>query len=444
MAAAAEHIIGEHLVKGIISVPNGIQDALRQAGKGEMLLTPHSKIQVMEGAKLNFPDEAAMAAAGQISGLAEELTAGDLLLVLISGGGSALLPSPVPPITLQEKQEVTRLLASKGATIQELNTVRKSLSLLKGGGLARIAQPAQVVSLIMSDVIGDSLEIIASGPTVPTSHTVRDSLDILSQYGLSSSLPASVKTVLFERETRRLGDYSHVFNLIIGSNTISLKEARNTAERMGYATLLLSTAVCGEVSLVARFYSLLIQCVCVWQAVSDPQFSLASERDRLKEEMLKVTAMLGISDLHLEDHLKALESWGSGRPVCLLAGGETTVHLRGKGKGGRNQEMALRVAMELHQVQSGKMAEALDQCEVLFLSGGTDGQDGPTEAAGALSSPDLVGTAKDQDLHVEPFLANNDSYTFFSKFNKGANFLMTGLTGTNVMDVQAILIRQKK
>uniref|UniRef100_A0A8C3CYB1 Glycerate kinase n=1 Tax=Cairina moschata TaxID=8855 RepID=A0A8C3CYB1_CAIMO len=238
MAAAAEEILGDHLIRGI------------------MLLKPHSRIQVIEGAKNNLPDPEALRGAGAIQELAQGLTADDLLLVLISGGGSALLPAPIPPILLEEKEKLTKMLASRGAAIQELNTVRKTLSLLKGGGLARLAYPAQVVSLILSDVIGDPLDIIASGPTAASSHSVQDCLQVLAKYNLLHSLPKSVETVLSSSPSKRAAPegYSHVCNVIIGSNALALDEAKRQAEGLGYVALILSAAVCGDIGHVAALY----------------------------------------------------------------------------------------------------------------------------------------------------------------------------------------------
>uniref|UniRef100_A0A8C6VD81 Glycerate kinase n=1 Tax=Naja naja TaxID=35670 RepID=A0A8C6VD81_NAJNA len=226
-----------------------------------MLLKPHSRIQVLEGARDNLPDTEALEAARAILELAKSLTADDLLLVLISGGGSALLPAPIPPVTLEDKATITRLLALKGATIQELNTIRKALSLSKGGGLAQMAHPAQVLSLILSDVIGDPLDIIASGPTVASSHSTQDCFQILAKYDVLDTLPKSVLTVLSSSVTKHSTqkDYSHVCNVVIGSNRLALEGAKCQAEQLGYLTILLSDAVGGDVSTVAHFYSLLIQ-----------------------------------------------------------------------------------------------------------------------------------------------------------------------------------------
>ncbi|NXX19805.1 GLCTK kinase, partial [Podargus strigoides] len=440
MAAAAEEILGDHLFRGIVNVPVGIQESLQRAGMQEMLLKPHSKIQVIEGAKNNLPDPEALKGAVAIQELAEGLTADDLLLVLISGrGGSALLPAPIPPILLKEKEELTKMLASRGATIWELNIVRKTLSLLKGGGLARLAYPAQVVSLILSDVIGDPLDIIASGPTAASSHSVQDCLQILTRYNLLHNLPKSVETVLSSSPSKPTApeDYSHVCNVIIGSNALALDEAKHQAEGLGYATLILSAAVCGEVSRVATLYCQLIRLVCLG-------FSGLGEGplgDEVRGNLLQLAAELEIPGLNLAEFLQMLRGLGAERPICILAGGETTVQLQGTGKGGRNQELALRVGLGLHRAQATEVSRPPGRCEIIFLSGGTDGQDGPTEAAGAFCSPELVGEALQEGLDVETFLSNNDSYTFFSQFQSEHHLLVTGLTGTNVMDIQAILIR---
>ncbi|NWY75748.1 GLCTK kinase, partial [Erithacus rubecula] len=442
MAAAAEEILGDHLTRGIINVPLGIQESLQRAGMQEMLLKPHSKIEVIEGARNNLPDAEALKGAVAIQELAEGLTADDLLLVLISGrGGSALLPAPIPPILLEEKEKLTKMLASRGAAIQELNIVRKTLSVLKGGGLAQLAHPAQVVSLILSDVIGDPVDIIASGPTAASSHSVKDCLQILTKYNLLHNLPKSVQTVLSSSPTKPTApeNYSHVSNIILGSNTLALEEAKRQAEGLGYAALVLSAAVQGEVGRVATLYCQLIQLLCLG-------FTSLREGppcDELKGSLLQLAAELQIPGLDLEEFLQALRGLGPDRPVCILSGGETTVQLQGTGKGGRNQELALHVGLGLHKAQATGASSPQGRCEILFLSGGTDGQDGPTEAAGAFCSPGLVAEALQEGLDVEAFLRNNDSYTFFSQFQGGRHLLVTGLTGTNVMDIQAILIRAK-
>ncbi|XP_004581836.1 glycerate kinase [Ochotona princeps] len=429
MAAAAEELLGQHIVQGVISVPKGIRTAMEQAGRQEMLLKPHSRIQVFEGAEHNLPDRDALRAALAIRQLAEGLTADHLLLVLISGGGSALLPAPIPPVTLDEKQMLTKLLAARGATIQELNTIRKALSHLKGGGLARAAYPAQVISLILSDVVGDPMEVIASGPTVASTHSVQDCLHILNHYGLRAALPRSVKTVLAQADSDPHGPHTcgHVLNMIIGSNVLALAEAQRQAEALGSQAVVLSAAIQGDVKSIAQFYVLLARAA---GARLVPSTAGCSTEEDVK--LHELAAELQLSDLYMEEALEALA--GAGGPVCLLAGGEPTVQLQGSGKGGRNQELALRVGAELGRWPLGSL-------DVLFLSGGTDGQDGPTEAAGAWVTADLAREAAAEGLDVATFLDHNDSHSFFCHFRGGTHLLHTGMTGTNVMDIHLLFLR---
>ncbi|KAM4612733.1 glycerate kinase isoform 2-T2 [Polymixia lowei] len=431
MAAEAERIVGDHLVKGVISVPHGIQETLRQHGKDRMLLKDNSRIKVMEGAKHNLPDADAQKAAECIKQLASELTEKDLLLVLISGGGSALLPAPVPPISLQEKQDVTRRLAGAGSTIQELNTVRRALSLLKGGGLAQCAHPAQMVALILSDVIGDPLDLIASGPTVWSEVWPEEVMSVLERYKLSTSLPASVKEILGKpsprrEESKEQSDRAgHVLNAVIGSNSIALKCAGLRARELGFRPVVMSPGVCGDVRLVSRLYGLLARFAC----------SLEEPPPELAAEVLGLGPEVGVETWDLCRTMQVLgegrtEGWGA---TCLLAGGEPTVQLTGKGRGGRNQELALRVGLELRGMK-------LPPNGPVFLSGGTDGQDGPTEAAGAVTDGGLWEEAQAQGLDIDGCLTNNDSFTFFSRLSGGQRLLLPGLTGTNVMDVHMLFI----
>ncbi|KAI5619516.1 glycerate kinase isoform X1 [Silurus asotus] len=428
MAAEAERIVGDHLVQGLVSVPHGIQETLQCHRKLNMLLDPNSKIKVMEGAKHNLPDTDAQRSAESIRELASKLTESDLLLVLISGGGSALLPAPVPPVTLQEKQELTRRLAAAGATIQELNIVRRALSLLKGGGLARCAFPAQVVGLILSDIIGDPVDLIASGPTVQGETSLDEVWAILNRYELSAALPSSVKEVLNEiQHSSKLKDHPHqvkILNTVIGSNAIALQCASHKAKELGLQPLILSPGVCGNVQHVAQLYGLLSRFAC----------SSKTESLKLRDQILKLGPEVGVGSLELSCTMKHLkeaqqESWHA---TCLLAGGEPTVQLLGKGRGGRNQELALRVGLELSRAADGN--------KTVFLSGGTDGQDGPTEAAGAVCDGNIEAEAKSQGLDIDRFLRNNDSFTFFSSLFKGQKLLLPGLTGTNVMDVHMMIL----
>ncbi|KAI3369383.1 hypothetical protein L3Q82_007620 [Scortum barcoo] len=410
MAAEAERIVGDHLVRGVISVPHGIQQTLQQHGKDHLLLKENSLIKVMEGAKHNLPDADAQKAAEGIKQLASELTETDLLFVLISGGGSALLPAPISPISLPEKLDVTRKLAAAGATIQELNTV---------------------VALILSDVIGDPLDLIASGPTVRTEVWPEEVLSVLERYKLLNSLPASVKDVLGRpsprwTETKDESDTSgHVLNAVIGSNSVALQCAGRRARELGFRPVVLAPGVCGDVRAVSRLYGLLARFAC---SREEPPPEIAAE-------MLRLGPDVGVESWDLCRTMQVLEEgrtegWGA---TCLLAGGEPTVELTGKGRGGRNQELALRVALELKDLEHPPNGP-------VFLSGGTDGQDGPTEAAGAITDGGLCEEAKTQGLDIDSFLANNDSYTFFSCLSAGQRLLVPGLTCTNVMDVHMLLI----
>uniref|UniRef100_A0A3Q3WY05 Glycerate kinase n=1 Tax=Mola mola TaxID=94237 RepID=A0A3Q3WY05_MOLML len=418
MAAEAERIVGDHLMTGIISVPCG-----------HLLLKENSRIKVMEGAKHNLPDADAQKAAAEIKQLASELTEKDLLLVLISGGGSALLPAPIPPVSLQEKLDVTRRLAAAGATIQELNTVRRALSFLKGGGLARCAHPAQVIALILSDVIGDPVDLIASGPTVMSEVQPEELLSIFRRYNLSNSLPASVVDILgrpASQETKEESSASrHVLNTVIGSNSLALKCAGLRARELGFRPVVLAPGVCGDVRSVSRLYGLLARFAC---SQDEPPPEIAAE-------LLKLGPEVGVESWDLCRTMQVLEEgrtegWGA---TCLLAGGEPTVELTGTGRGGRNQELALRVGLELRGLEH-------PPCGPVFLSGGTDGQDGPTEAAGAITDAGLLEEAQAQGMDIENYLTNNDSYTFFTRLSAGQRLLVPGLTCTNVMDVHMLFI----
>lgn len=287
-----------------------------------------------------------------------------------------------------------------------------------------------MVSLILSDVVGDPVEVIASGPTVASDHNVQDCLHIFDRYGLRAALPCSVKTVLAQADSYPRGPHTcgHVLNVIIGSNILALAEAQQQAEVLGYRAVVLSAAMQGDVKSMAHFYGLLAQ---VAGAYLTPPRAGASVED---EQLHELAAELQLPDMQLKEVLESIA--GARGPVCLLAGGEPTVQLQGTGKGGRNQELALRVGAELGR-------RTLGPVDVLFLSGGTDGKDGPTEAAGAWVMPELVSQATTEGLDVATFLAHNDSHTFFCHFQGGAHLLYTGLTGTNVMDVHLLFLQPR-
>ncbi len=335
------------------------------------------------------PDEAGENAARSIQELVQHLEARDLLILAVSGGASALLPAPASPVTLAAKQQTTELLLKAGANIRQLNAVRKHLSYLKGGRLAALAWPATVVSLLLSDVIGDAVDVIGSGPTAPDSSTFADALTVVQQFELLDQVPEVVRSRL-ERgaaglieETPKLGDaiFRNVHNIIVGSNRLALEAAAKEAHEIGYRTLVLSSSLEGETCEIA-----------------------SSQAQMLRE----------VAD--------------SGHPIpapaCILSGGETTVTVRGAGKGGRNQEFALAAAARIAGLN------------VAMLSAGTDGTDGPTDAAGAIATGSTVARAQDLRLSIAGHLANNDSYSFFEKLG---DLVRTGPTGTNVMDIQVML-----
>jgi len=377
MAIAIEDLLGDRVSGGIVVVKYGYALSLE-------------RIKVVEAGH-PIPDEAGVDGARQIIELVRTAGENDLVLFLISGGGSALLPGPADGLTLAEKQRTTQMLLQSGATIQEVNAVRKHISKLKGGRFAKLVAPANCVSLILSDVIGDSLEAIASGPTVADSTTYGDCLEIVRRYGLTDKTPHAVVNLLRRGaegaidETPKPSDaiFHKVQNVIIGSNRAALNGAERQAETFGYQTRVLSSSVEGESLTVAKSHAALVK-------------EIAGSGQPLR------------------------------RPACVISGGETTVTIRGDGLGGRNQEFALAAAVEI---------DGLDG--VIVLSGGTDGTDGPTDAAGAIVDASTVQRGRARGLDAAAFLARNDSYHFLKATD---DLLITGPTFTNVMDLQVMLV----
>ena len=337
-----------------------------------------------------IPDAAGVRGAEAMMQVAQQAGAGDLVFCLLSGGGSALTPAPCAGVTLEEKQQLTGLLLACGASIDEINTLRKHLSRLKGGQLARLVAPAQLITLILSDVVGDRLDVIASGPTVPDASTFADCHEIVSRYGLMDQLPPSIREHLQRGaagqapETPKAGEpiFARQQTVLIGSNRIALQAAAQQARDLGYTPLILTSAAQGEAREVARLH--------------------AAIADEIRQSGLPLPP-----------------------PACVLAGGETTVTLRGNGKGGRNQEFALAAAMDI---------DGLDG--VVVLSGGTDGTDGPTDAAGAIADGQTASRARALGLRPEEAIERSDSYHFFEALD---DLLITGPTGTNVMDIYMLL-----
>ena len=381
MAAAIEDILGARVSGGLVSVKDGHTAPLRRV---ELVEAGHP-----------LPDARGQRAAERILRIAQGAGAGDLVLCVISGGGSALLPAPVDGLSLQHKIAVTDLLLRSGATIQEVNAVRKHLSRLKGGHLAKAAFPAQVAVLVLSDVIGDPLDAIASGPAAPDLTTFAAAVEIVRRYGIETKIPAAARDHLQRgaggdvSETPKPGDpvFRRVHTVIIGSNEHAARAAALAARRDGYRALLLTSSLDGE----------------------------AREAGRLLASVAR-----GAQDAGLP----------LSPPACLVAGGETTVTVRGNGKGGRCQEFALSAALSI----AGRGG-------LLIAAFGTDGTDGPTDAAGALATGETVDRAAAHGLDARAALAENDAYPFFRKMD---DLIVTGPTNTNVNDLYLALIRRPR
>ncbi|MBS7620347.1 glycerate kinase [Candidatus Bathyarchaeota archaeon] len=377
MSEAVEMVLGNRISEGIVIVPKGTKSSFKL-----------NRIQLAE-APHPIPDESSIEASKRIFSLLTDLEESDLVLVLISGGGSSLMTHPARGVSLEDIQRVTTLLLKSGATIHELNTVRKHLSAIKGGQLARRAYPSQVVSLILSDVVGDRLDVIASGPTSPDDTTFKDAYMVLKKYGLLEEAGESIRRRLEAGlkgevpETPKSGDktFRRVYNLIIGNNFTAAHAAKKEAENLGYHSILLSTRVEGEAKYVGMV------CAAIANEISSTGFP-------------------------------------TGRPAAVILGGETTVKVLGEGRGGRNQELALSAAMKLDAYQ----------CVIAALA--TDGVDGPTDAAGAIIDSCTIERAREAELSPEEYLSNNDSNTFFSTLG---DTILTGPTGTNVNDILVIL-----
>lgn len=382
MAQALEAVLGDLIADGLIVVKYG---HVAQLDRIEQVEAAHP-----------LPDQAGVVATQRVLQLLQEADDKTLVICLLSGGASALLVAPVAGITLQDKQAVTSLLLRAGASIGELNAVRKHLSAVKGGRLAQALAPAQVLTLLVSDVIGDSLDVIASGPTAPDASTFAEAWAVIGKYGLRETVPLRVMAYLkrgvaaAEPETVKQ-ELPHVRNVIVASNRLALAALEQEAKLQGFDAALLSDRIKGEAREIAHF--------------------------------LAQTA---------RDELARMQP---GERRCLLSGGETTVTVRGTGKGGRNQELALAFALEMEGTAGATL-----------LSAGTDGTDGPTDAAGAIVDGDTAGRARQLGMRPEDHLANNDSYGFFQRLDAAGQthcHVLTGPTGTNVMDLQILLLQKQ-
>lgn len=377
MAQALEELLGERIDAGRITVKYGHT-------------APLERVELVEAGH-PVPDEAGARAVQRQLELVSDLGPEDLVLAVISGGGSALLPLPAPGISLAEKQTLTGALLAAGADIHAVNTVRKHISAVKGGQLARHVAPARLVSLVLSDVVGDDLDVIASGPTVPDRSSFAAAREVLERFELWEGAPASVREQVARGlsgevpENPAPGDpvFERSRTLVVASSRRALEACRAEAEARGWETLVLTSRLQGEAREVAR-----------------------------------VLAALAL-ELRAGEGPLAL-------PACLLTGGETTVTLRGDGKGGRNQELALAACLDL----------AGSEGLVLF-SGGTDGNDGPTDAAGGMAFGDSLERARAAGADLPGALARNDAYHLLDSLG---DLVRTGPSGTNVMDLQVILV----
>ncbi|HEY66367.1 MAG TPA: glycerate kinase, partial [Caldilineae bacterium] len=388
MAAAVAEILGDRITGGVIIVKYGHTGKAGawevRFGRGGEAQPPTQRAEVPPQIELieaghPVPDAAGLEGVRKLQAWLQGLSPDDLVICLISGGGSALLPAPAEGITLEDKQTLTDLLLRAGATINELNAVRKHCSSLKGGQLARQAMPATLIALMLSDVVGSPLDVIASGPTVPDSTTFHDAFEVLERYSVVDQAPRSIVSRLRRGmadeipETPKEGDpcFERVQNVIVGDNGIAARAAAERARALGFSTLVLTTFVEGEAREVAR--------VCA---------GLVKEEVQTNEPL--------------------------SRPACFILGGETTVTVRGQGKGGRNQELALAAAL------------ALDGWpDVAIASLGTDGTDGPTDAAGAVATGGTIRAGQALGLDAEAALADNDSYHYFSALG---DLIITGPT----------------
>ena len=376
MAGAVEERLSDRITQGLVVVKYGYA-------------VPLKHIAVHEAGH-PIPDQAGFAGAQAIIDLLDACGERDLVVALISGGGSALLPLPAEGISMADKQDLTGMLLRCGATIHELNTVRKHISRVKGGGLARAAYPATVINLMLSDVIGDEPDTIAAGPFVPDRSTYSEAAAILDRYGLMETSPHSIRAHI--RQGMKVekscglsrGVFEKVTSVIVADNRMACLAARSRAEGLGYAAVMLASGIGGDTTDAALVHTAI-----------------------------------------------AREVLASGNPVsapaCIISGGETTVKVKGRGKGGRNQEFALVCAREIDQLPGG----------VVMLSGGTDGTDGPTDAAGGVVDTLSSGRGRAKGLDIDTYLADNDAYHYLEATG---DLLITGPTMTNVMDIHIVLV----
>ena len=379
MAQALEEILNDKITDGVVNVP--------KESEGKY----NTDIIKLHGSSHPIPSQNGVSGVEKMMSLVKEANENDLIICLISGGGSALMPFPIDEITLEEKQIITKKLLLAGANINELNAVRKHLSKFKGGGLAKKSHPATLIGLILSDVVGDPLDVIASGPTVPDTSRFKDAIFVLNKYNIWKDMSNSIKKYFKNGEKGSISDtpkpndaiFQKVHNFIIGNNRLACLTVEEKLKSMKVDTYFLTSFLEGESRYAGLFYSAL-----------------------------------------------ALENYSNrnnfSNPKAFIIGGETTVTVVGKGKGGRNQEAILSAATKIYGLDG-----------VAIASIGTDGIDGPTDAAGSIADGKSLLRAEEKDLSPYDSIRNNDSYNFFNRIN---DLIFTGLTGTNVNDIAVIIV----
>jgi len=384
MAKAAEESLGDRIDEGVVVVKYG--HATERLSKIAQVEASHP-----------LPDESGVRGTGRIIELLKGADSSTLVVCLLSGGASSLLVAPVDGVSLEDKRRTTAELLACGASIGEVNAVRKHLSRVKGGRLAELASPATVLTFIMSDVIGDRLDVIASGPTVPDGSTFAEAIEVVERYAISGRLPESVAAVLKAGAEGKLNEtpkasepfFKYVRSVVVGSLGASVAAAKDAASVMGFEAEIATSELQGEAREAARL---------------------------LASSALEARDLIG----------------DGGKPRCFISGGETTVTIKGGGKGGRNQELALAFAIEIE----GKEG-------ITMLSAGTDGTDGPTDAAGAVVDGATVTEARRLGIDPADYLERNDSYAFFERLDAASaskSHIKTGPTGTNVMDIQITVV----
>lgn len=432
MAVEIEKFLGGQLQSGILSIPCGTIEKFKS--NCDMQLMENSVIELCEGGENNLPDKAAEETARKIYRKMQAMNQDDIVFVCVSGGGSSLLPLPKDGVLLNEKTNIIKELASIGADISEINTVRTVLSRTKGGQLAMAAKNAhRVISFVISDIVGDPLHLIASGPTIcyPSKIVPSEAAAlILKQYDLYDCLDNRIKQAMqCNDEYLHNAKSSNLSTCLIGSNKIAIESARKCIknEMPQCGIICLSDKVEGTVTELSDAYYGVAKSILKLR-----RKLIATEEFRVM--LLKYYHLYKFSNEVISELINTVSNTNHLHPIAVIAGGEPTVKLTGQGIGGRNQELVLRVCSLLSQ--------DTELQRVMFLSAGTDGIDGPTTAAGAIGNGHIIQEhiSSKSERSIDSFLNENDSFSFFSNFENGRCHIVTGHTGTNVMDIHLMIV----